>query len=323
MLATLRLLTPAAALVGLVGLVPLLALVEGQRRASVVRRLLGLRAPEAVSQAQPVALIVAVAVFVAIAAAQPALVSERAVHARTDAQMLFVVDTSRSMLAGSAPGGETRLARARRQATAVRERLTDVPAGVAGFDDRVLPFLFPTADRTVFDAVLARTIRADDPPPRETSSVSSTFDALGNLGAGNFFTDSARKRVAIVFTDGETRTFDPRNVAQSISTVRPAVQLVLVHVWRSGESVYDGDRAETAYHPDPSSGAALASLASATHALRPADDVGAVTAAVRRLVGRGPVVATGRERRVRPLAPLPALLALIPLGLLLRRSSRR
>ena len=126
---------------------------------------------------QPVALAATVCLL-ALAAAQPALTGGRA-RVRTDAAVLFVVDTSRSMLAGA------RLEQARARAIALRGSVPELPAGVATLTDRVLPDLLPTADAGVFAATLHRAVRVDEPPPQELQPVVTTFEPLGTIaGAG-------------------------------------------------------------------------------------------------------------------------------------------
>ena len=67
----------------------------------------------------------------------------------------------------------------------------------------------------------------------------------------------------MVLTDGESRPFDPGFVASALRR-RPGTSLVLVHVWKARESIYGADGTpEAAYRPDPSSRAALSSLADA------------------------------------------------------------
>ena len=87
--------------------------------------------------------------------------------------------------------------RAKQIALALAPQFGDVPVGVATFTDRVLPDLFPTADRAAFDsAVTAVTI--EDPPPASSSRrTATTFDALPVATEG-FFPAGVHKRVVIV-----------------------------------------------------------------------------------------------------------------------------
>ena len=81
-------------------------------------------------------------------------------------EIVFVVDVSRSMLAGAGPGEPTRLDRARSVVLRIRQATPDVPAGISGLTDRLLPFLFPTVDADVFSETLERSVAADAPRRR-------------------------------------------------------------------------------------------------------------------------------------------------------------
>ena len=71
---------------------------------------------------------------------------------RTDAEVYFVFDITRSMLASAGAGEPTRLARARRFARRVRAAVPDVPAGIASFTNRVVPHVFPTPSLALFSS---------------------------------------------------------------------------------------------------------------------------------------------------------------------------
>jgi len=150
--------TPLAALAALAGVLPVaVALVRG-RQARRVRRELGLPEPLAgLRLGRPLALGCAFALL-GLAAAQPSLASQHERTVRTDAQMLVVLDTSRSMLASSSPGEKNRFRRAVAAGLKIRSRLGDVPVGIASMTDRLLPHLFPTADQSAFRATLARAV---------------------------------------------------------------------------------------------------------------------------------------------------------------------
>ena len=60
--------------------------------------------------------------LLAVAASQPALAHDSRQRVRTDAQALFVIDTSRSMAAATTPAAPTRLARAERLAATCAAR---------------------------------------------------------------------------------------------------------------------------------------------------------------------------------------------------------
>ena len=114
-------LSPEGAVVALAVAAPLAALLVLTRRARGVRAVLGLRAPERPEWLVPAVALGAFAGLVGVAAAQPAMTETRTEAVRTDVEAFFVVDTSRSMLAASAPGGETRIERAKEAALTLRE----------------------------------------------------------------------------------------------------------------------------------------------------------------------------------------------------------
>jgi hypothetical protein len=319
MLGSVVLLTPAGALVGVAVALPLGALALAARRVRRTREALRLPAPRPVRQVSSVSALVGVVVLLAAAAAQPAIRTRTTATIRTDAQALFVIDVSRSMLAAGAPSGQTRLARAKKDAVALRAAIAEIPSGVATMTDRVLPSLLPIPDRGVFDRTVQEAVSIDAPPPAEQSVTATSLAALAALGTQNYFPASARKRVVVVLTDAETRPFDPQRVARALAT-KPGVRVVLIHVWKPGETVYDEGRPEAGYHEQAASSAALASLADAAGG-RSFDEgqLGAAAQAERAAVGSGPTVRVGRTERTQTLAPWLALCALLPLILVVRR----
>jgi hypothetical protein len=232
---------------------------------------------------------------------------------------MFVIDVSRSMLAAGSPSGPNRLARAERDAIALRAAIADVPSGVATMTDRVLPSLLPDADVGVFDQTVEHALAIDAPPPAQQNVVATSLAALGALGTQNYFTAQAKTRLAVVLTDAESRPFDPRRVAAQLAT-SPGVRVVLVHVWKTGEAVYAAGRPEAGYRGDPASGAALASLAAAAGGSAYAENQLAAAAHAERVaLGAGPTKREGKTTRTHTLAPWFALGSLLPLMLVVRR----
>ncbi len=261
---------------------------------------------------------IAVAGLLGVAAAQPVLRSTTSIGVRTDAEALYVIDISRSMLASRAPGASTRIARARDDAVRVRDALIDIPSGVATLTDQVLPHLMPVADREAFDQTVRRTVQVDQPPPATDAVTATDLGALGALGTQSFFSPTAKRRVAIVLTDGESRPFDVRQTTRALAHA-PQVTPIFIDVSSPREAVFDpGGRVESAYHPDPSSGQTLAGLAQATggRTFR-TDELGAAARAVRAALGTGPEKLGALSISTRALAPYAALAALVPLLLLL------
>ena len=320
MVGTFVFLTPAGGLAVLAVALPLAGLALAARREHRAREILGLEPPPPVSHARRAVALVAVPLLLGLAATQPALRSTQNARVRTDAQAFFVVDISRSMLASHSPSSPTRLARAKQDALTLRDAIPEVPAGIATMTDRVVPNLFPNPDRNVFLQTLGHAVGIEEPPPVSSNVLATSLDSLGSLGTQNFFDPSAKRRVVVVLTDGEGVAFDPAGVAHQLAA-GPGVHLVLVHVWSANESVFDSSgTAEQGYHTHPESAQAISSLASAASGRAFAESaVGAAAQAVKEAAGSGPTRLEGRTERTRTLAPYVALLALLPLLLVLPR----
>ena len=323
MLDSLTFLTPRGALVGAAVLLPLAAAAVAARRTHTARTALGLRAPRLGTDVVALAALVIMFALLALAATQPALSHETVRHVRKDAQVLFVLDTSRSMAASASRTSPTRLARAKKAAIRLRATVPDVEAGVATLTDRVLPDLLPVADIASFNATVQRAVGIEEPPPLSSSVRATTFAALTDIADTGFFDPSATRRTIVLLTDGESRPFDPSAVARSLS----GMSLVVVRVGNGNESVFaPSGRPETAYRPDPAAPGLIESLAAATGGDRALteDDLGTVAANIRAQLGTGPTspVVT-RTRSETPLAPFIALLALLPLTVLVARRSLR
>jgi hypothetical protein len=322
MLASLVLLTPLGALAMLAGAVPLAGLALAARREHQARELLGLPAPAPISNLRRAAALVAVPVVLGIAATQPALRSTTRAHVRTDAQAFFVIDISRSMLASHSPGSPTRLARAKKDALALRDAIPEVPAGIATMTDRIVPELFPNPDRNVFAQTLDQAVQIEEPPPETSDVLATSLASLGSVGNQNFFSPSAKHRLVVVLTDGEGTTFDPGAVARALDT-GPGAKLVVIHVWSPTEKVFDNGVPEQAYHTRSESIQAIASLVQAANGREFGEGaLGGAAHALQADVGTGPTVVQGRTEKTRTLAPYVALLALLPLLLVLPRVGR-
>ena len=263
------------------------------------------------------------ALLLGLAAAQPVLARETRLHVRTDAEVFVAVDVSRSMLARQARTGPTRLGRARSLAVQLREELPGIRVGVASITDRVLPHLFPTPDDDVFRTTLYRSIDIEQPPPRSQYSVNATsFDTLTDVATRRFFSPTAKKRVLVVLTDGESTPITAARIGR-VFVRPPAIRTVFVHVWGPNEHVYGTSGPEPQYHTDPAARAILEALAVATNgAVFREDQISAAAERTRRFLGSGPTKAEGVRDTRNGMAPYLALAALLPLGLLLARQDR-
>lgn len=321
---TLSFLTPWAALVGLLGGVALWALVGAERRSRAVCLALGLVPRRWLEAALPALAVVVAAGLLALAAAQPVVATVRQGEARTDAEAVVVVDISRSMLARRRPTGLTRIDRARAIAKDVRGALPGVPVGVASLTDRVLPHLFPTTNQDVFVATLDRALGIERPPPdRSGRGRATSLRALGALGTANFFRPGARKRVAIVLTDGESLPVRVGPLESALA--RGNVTLLLVHVWGVDERIFRPNGLPLReYLADPDTPGFLESLTNAIGArVFAEDEASRVAAAAREAIGSGPTGPSGRELQSLELAPYAVLGSLVPLLFLVWRRNLR
>lgn len=292
-------LSPLAALVALAALLPALGIVAAGRRLARVRAALGL-APGAALDRRHVAASVAVVLLLALAAAQPAWTTNAKQRVRTDAQTLFVLDISQSMKAGS----PSRLARAKRAAETLRAAIPEVPSGVATLTDRVLPYLLPVPDQAAFDTTVSHSVLIEEPPPSQQDVRATSFGALAPIPAHGYFEPGATKRVVVLLTDGESSPFDGTALAKQ--------KIVAVRFWKAGEHI----AGDPNYTPDPTSALLIRQVT--PHAYDESQ-LSAAVSQLRTLLGSGPTKTTGRAETIHPLGPYAALLALLPLALVLRR----
>jgi hypothetical protein len=313
-------LTPLAGLVALAALVPVAAALVRERRLRRVRAVLGLEAPS-----RPAALATALAAAAAIgllglAAAQPAVARSTGQRERTDAEAYAVIDNSRSMEAVSTRGGKPRFARAKALALRLRDAVPQLPWGVASFNDRTLVHAFPSADRGLYAGALAQSIGIQRPPPVFRERTATSIDVLAETAVAGFFSPHARKRLVVLFSDGESRPFSTGTLSYMLRSGR--VHVLVVRLWNPRDRVYDAHGRDLGYRPEPASGAELRRLARIGIAVVPESRFDAVPRLVRQLLGTGPTAEPRRERRLYPLAPVAVLAAILPLGFVLVRTRR-
>ena len=313
-------LAPVAALAALAALVPLAAALFRERRARRLRAALRLRAPGLRGQL-PAALAVLTVALLSLAAARPVLHVPQTRFARTDAELLFVVDSTRSMLASAGPEEPRRFDRGIELSLRMRDAFPEVPAGLASVRDRPTLHLLPTIDRAAFAGVATRAMGVDRPPPLYARELARATDleAIKYFGTDGYFAEGARKRVLVVLTDGESRELEPDDVVPDL--VENGVRLVLVHVWEPGERVYRGEQPEP-YRPDPRSRGDLRDLAAAARgAVHAETDVEGAIERTRDYVASGRRVAAGEDERAVELAPYLIGASALPLALLLASAS--
>ena len=317
------LLTPLGAALALVVALPLLALRAQQSRGVAVRRAVGLPEPSRLARRLPLAALVAAGALLGLAAAQPRLEWTTTREMRGDAEAIVVLDTSRSMLARAGPGGSIRYERAQAAAMRFRDALGDVPVGIASFTDRVLPHLFPSADDDVFVATLRRSIGVDRPPPQGSFATTATrLEALETVVSRGYFSPTARSRLLVVLTDGESVPVSGPKLG-AVFRRPPGVQTVFVHVWDQDERVYDAGQVEPQYSPDLRSRAILERAAEVVGGHVFAEgDLGDAIAQADRLLGEGELEPRGERRHLLALAPYLTGAVFLPLTLLLWRRDR-
>lgn len=316
-------LSPFSGLVALLGLVPLAAFVHVRMRARRGRRAIGLAEPRRRARVVPLAALVAAAACLGLAAMQPVVSLDETRRVRTDVEALVVLDTTRSMLASVTPDSPPRILRAKAVAAALQAALPTVPVGLASLTDRALPHLFPSAEGEVFRATLDKAIGVERPPPVHSFSNRVTdLEALSAVVTQGFFSPTARRRVLVVVTDGESL---PGTRARLGLVFRrpPGIQTVFVQVWDRDERVFRRQAPEPGYRPDPGARASLDRLAAEVGGEVFAEsELLSAARRVPQLVGAGPSVVRGERRHDIALAPYLAAAAFLPLMLALWRRDR-
>ena len=317
------LLTPQAGLVALVVVVPLVAFLRIHRTGERIRGALALPEPRRAALLVPVLALVATAALLGTAAAQPVVTTTETARVRSDAEAFFVLDTTRSMLASDGAGSPSRLARAKIAALKLRAAIPTVPSGLASVTDRTLPHLFPTSDEDVFRTTLDEAIGIERPPPaRSLLTRVTSLESLGGIVTNEFFAPTARHRVLVVLTDGETLA-GTRARLEPLFRRAPGVATLFVHVWGPDERIYLRNAQEVGYRSDPTSREALDRIAEGVGGTVVSEsELSRAASVLAALPGTGPTVVQGRRRRDVPLAPPLAAAALLPLGLLLWRRDR-
>ena len=311
--------TPEAGLIGAGILLALAAFLAGERRARRVCAVLRLRPRPGSSLVADGAAFVVLGALISLAAAQPVVSSIDTSRGRADAEVVMVFDITRSMLAQSGRRGATRLDRSRALGKEIRLRIPDVKVGVASLTDRVLPHLFPSLSPHAFSTTVDRAIGIERPPPdRRARRRATALGALPDVTRLNFFSQRVRRRVAVVFTDGETIPVGLGTLRARFLTERTS--LVFFHVWGSDERVYMANGLSEPYRADPTSRETLQQVAFAADGfVFPESQPAPALATIRRLVGNGPEVEQGRELSAKALSPFVVGAAFVPLVFLLRR----
>ena len=312
---SLSFLTPLGGATSLVVLVAALAALARERGASRLREAVGLRSPGRLALL-PSFLAVAAVGLLALAAAQPVAERVDTDRARSDAEVVFLFDRTRSMLAAPSPGGPARFARARDLGLEMRAALGDVPAGAASIGEEAVPHLLPSPDRAAFDLVVRRGLGVDRPPPIGARELLATDrEEIGDVAADGYFSPDARRRLVVAFTDGESEPFSAPDVADELR--RDDVRVVVVRIGSARERIYGDAGVPERYRPDERAGADVARLALELGGrVYGEGETDAAVGAARRLLGTGPSSPIGEERRTVALAPYAVAAAAIVLAAL-------
>jgi von Willebrand factor type A domain len=325
---SLEFLTPSGAAIALAALVPLAAVLLVSRRAARVRRALGLSESPVHLRLIPLVAVLGVGGLLGLAAMQPLLQRTTTVQVRSDAEVLMVVDVSRSMLARQGRGAPTRLQRAKLAAAQLRDSLADVPVGIASLTNRVLPHLFPSGDKDVFRATLERAIGIERPPPgrsfiapdQPVATNVTDLAALADVATQRFYAPTARRRVLVVLTDGESTPVS-RSLARTLR--RAGIETIFLQFWAADEEVFTGGAPEPEYEPNQAARSILDGLAGTTGgSVYDESSLGEAEQEARNALGDGPTVAQQRRPDHIALAPYLAVAAFLPLTLLLWRRER-
>ena len=328
---TLELSTPLGLLLALGAAVPLAAYFAVSKRAASVRRALRLPELSPDKRLVPVVAAAALAGLLGLAAAQPVLERSSERRVRSDVEVFVVVDISRSMLAQKTPDSPMRVERAKAAARDFRHALPQIPVGLASMTNRVLPHVFPTADEEVFDTTLERAMDVNLPPPasgfiltpeQQSARNATSLSELRAVARQRFYSPAAKRRLLVVFTDGESLQVSARTVGPTLR--QAGIQTMLVHFWDRNERVFTNGRPERQYLPVAGSRRILQTLAAATGGTVYSEaDADAASTRARELLGDGPT-RVEKDERGRPLslASYLAVLAFLPLAVLLWRRDR-
>jgi len=327
---TVEFLTPPGGLIALVVLVPVAAFFGVSRRATRVRRAVGLPEPPMRLRLVPIVAVLALAGLLSLAATQPLLQRTATHHVRTDAEVLMVIDVSRSMLARRSLGAPSRLERAKVAGAQLRASLTGVPVGIASLTNRVLPHLFPSTDADVFRATLERAIGIERPPPGSSfitrdppaPTNATNLASLAGVATQRYYSPAARHRLLVVLTDGESTRVSGEAVGRSLRGA--TIETIFLQLWAANEQVFTNGVPEPQYKPNPAARSILDRLAAATQGrVYDESSLGAAVRRAREVLGSGPTRAEKAElRRPLALAPYLAAAAFLPLALLLWRRDR-
>lgn len=347
LVASITFLTPFGGLLALTAALPLAAWRRSRRRNARGLQILGLPAPESGRLGVLIALMAA-PLLLGLAAAGPAIRTHVGRRVRTDAQAIFIFDTSRSMAAAASYQSPSRFAEAQAAAIQLRDdAIPEVPSGVASLTTELLPHLFPTPDVDAFNSTVEHALGVEKPPPPFLlyGVLGTSFGPLFELRSQGYFNPNAKHRLAILLTDGESGAIDASTIGQALNLPsgyppapllqapglpirrpQPPVSLFIIRVGSGADRIYKSDGSiEAAYRPEPTAADIVSSLAAASHGyVFTASHLAAAGVALRKALGSGRSTLQGANTKTVNLGAYIALAIIIPLGVIIwERNLRR
>ena len=129
-------------------------------------------------------------------------------------------------------------------ATARRHRLDDDSRAAASLPGR-------ERGRVLRRRSTARSGIERPPPPSGLATVATDLSSLATIRGLRYFSPATKKRLVVVFTDGESSAVSNARVG-TLYRQPPAIDSIFVHVWDRDERVYARGVPEAQYLPDPS-----------------------------------------------------------------------
>jgi hypothetical protein len=176
----------------------------------------------------------------------------------------------------------------------------------------------PTTDPALFDRTMAQSVGIDRPPPSQQyrAARATNLQALVPVTSSHFFSDTAKRRLLVVITDGEAS----RDLELFGLGIGHTLKPVFMHVWQPGERIYRKGRVDPHYVADPGSSALLHKAAEiSSGAAFEENEVGSLVRAAKRVVGHGTDQSRVNAYARVALAPWVALAGILPLGFLFYR----
>ncbi len=178
-----------------------------------------------------------------VAFAEPTLVRQETLFERSDVEVCYVFDNAGSMSASPQSGEPTRMERALSMAQELSrsDAMAGVPTCIGTFTSKPTLHLPATAHLPTILSVLSDIIVVGDPPPETRCNEGQVCtNLLGLKDAIMRFYGNSRseaRRFLIVFTDGETKSFNQESLANTFEMAK--VEVLFVDLWSQNEEIFD------------------------------------------------------------------------------------